>query len=189
MICCYQVTKLFCSRCCFTSASSARSPSHLGSQAYLTISIFWEVSVDAVLPGCHFCGTFRIRVVRNVCGCWHFCISEIICELPLTVPEGLANGRARLDCYSFFCFGFLVDRASFLVLHRQFALLLDLKMYLMSPAVASKRTRIGRTIPGQQEVRNCPFCRDSSSFVWSDVAFDDRWPTQSFSVFFAEFSK
>ena len=57
----------FCSRYCFASASSARSPCHL--------------SKNTVLPGCHFCRTFRIRVMRNVCGCRHFCIFEIFCDL------------------------------------------------------------------------------------------------------------
>ena len=37
MICCYQVTKLFCSRYSFASASSARSPCHLGSLADFAI--------------------------------------------------------------------------------------------------------------------------------------------------------
>ena len=40
-------------------------------------------------------------------------------------------------CPSFdFCFEFLVNRTSFLGLFRHFALILDLKMNLMSPAVA-----------------------------------------------------
>ena len=41
VICCYQVTKLLCSRYCFASASSARSPCHFGSQADFAISVFW----------------------------------------------------------------------------------------------------------------------------------------------------
>ena len=48
-------TKLFCSRHCFASASSAKCPCHLGSQAYFPISIFWEVKINTVLPGSHFC--------------------------------------------------------------------------------------------------------------------------------------
>ena len=35
----------FCSRYCFASASSARSPYHLGSQA---VSVFWEMSINTV---------------------------------------------------------------------------------------------------------------------------------------------
>ena len=40
VICCYQVTELRCSRYCITSASSARCPCHLGSQAYFAMSVF-----------------------------------------------------------------------------------------------------------------------------------------------------
>ena len=36
VICCYQVTKLFSSKHCFASASSAKSPCHLGSQVFLS---------------------------------------------------------------------------------------------------------------------------------------------------------
>ena len=30
---------------------------------------------------------FRIWVTKNVCGCWHFCIFEIICELLQPLQE------------------------------------------------------------------------------------------------------
>ena len=71
--------------------------------------------------------------------------------------EDLANGRPNVDCHPFFCFrfGFLRDRTSFLELFRHFALILDLKMNLMSPAVAMLRTK--RSLE-RQEARNCPFC-------------------------------
>ena len=45
VIFCYQVTKFFCSRYCFASASSARSPCHFGSKTDFAISAFWEVSI------------------------------------------------------------------------------------------------------------------------------------------------
>ena len=77
----YQVTKLVCWTYCFASASSAGSPCHLGSQAYFAISVFWQMSFNTVLPKCHFRRTLRIRVMRNVCRCRHFCIFEIFCEL------------------------------------------------------------------------------------------------------------
>ena len=37
---------------------------------------FVEVSINTVLPWCwyHFRRTFRIWVLRNVCGCWYFCV-------------------------------------------------------------------------------------------------------------------
>ena len=59
VICCCQVTKLFCSRYHFATASSARSHCHFGSRANFAISVSWEVSVSAVLLGCHFCGAFH----------------------------------------------------------------------------------------------------------------------------------
>ena len=51
VICCYQVPKLFCSwNRCFASGPSARVPCNFGPQAYIAISVFWEVSFNAVLP-------------------------------------------------------------------------------------------------------------------------------------------
>ena len=87
------------------------------------------------------------------------------------------------------CFEFLVNRASFLVRVRHFALVLDLKMYVTSPAVAMQRTNWYQnwtTIQGQQEVRNFRFCR--AYLVWLGAAFD-RWPLTGISVFFAGLSK
>ena len=59
----------------------------LGSLADHTILVFWELTINTVLPGCHFRRTFRIWVLRNVCGCWHFCIHEIIWELLESLQE------------------------------------------------------------------------------------------------------
>ena len=44
---------------------------------------FWEVSIKTMPPGFwyHFRRTFRIWVLRNVCGCKHFSVLQIICEL------------------------------------------------------------------------------------------------------------
>ena len=72
-----------------------------------------------------------------------------------------------------------MDRASFLVQVRHFGLLLDLKMYLTSPAVSILRNQILTTTQGQPEVRSFPFCMILSSLVWSGVAFD-RWPTHRY---------
>ena len=44
VICCDQVTEVFCPRYCIASASSARSPCNLGSLADFTICVFREVS-------------------------------------------------------------------------------------------------------------------------------------------------
>ena len=72
-----------------------------------------------------------------------------------------------------------MNRASFLVLDRHFALLLDLKMYLTSLAVAMWRMNSYQnwtTIKGQQEVRHFLFDIKCSSHFGSTVIFD-RWPT------------
>ena len=39
--------------------------------------------LNAVLRRCcyHFRGMFRIRDLRNLCGCRHFCVLKIICEI------------------------------------------------------------------------------------------------------------
>ena len=63
---------------------------------------------------------------------------------------------ARLLSLFVFLFGFFfVNRASFLVPDRHIALLLDLKIYLMSPAVAMQKTNWYHdltTIHGQQDI-------------------------------------
>ena len=46
----FQVTKLFCSRYCFTSAFPARRTCHVASQADFAISVFREVRINYVLP-------------------------------------------------------------------------------------------------------------------------------------------
>ena len=85
VICCYQVTKLFCSRYCFASALPARSPCNLGSLGHFAISFFREVTKDTVPPRHHFSWTFRIWILRSVCGCvpwcWHSFIFKISCEI------------------------------------------------------------------------------------------------------------
>ena len=48
VICCYQVTNIFCTRFDCTNASSARSPSDFGPVADLAISVFREASIDTV---------------------------------------------------------------------------------------------------------------------------------------------
>ena len=80
---CNQVTKLFCTRQSFASASSARNPCYFGSQAYVAISVFWEVSVNTVLPWfrCHFRRMFQIWFRRTVCGCMQFCFFQIFLEI------------------------------------------------------------------------------------------------------------
>ena len=48
VICCYQITKIFCPRYDSVNTSSARSPCHFGPLAGLAISVFREVSINTV---------------------------------------------------------------------------------------------------------------------------------------------
>ena len=48
MICCYQVTKIFCTRYGSANASSARGPCNFGPLTDLAISVFREVSINTV---------------------------------------------------------------------------------------------------------------------------------------------
>ena len=41
----------------------------------------WILRRNTVLRSWHFYKTFRTRVVRSACGCWHFCIFEIFWEV------------------------------------------------------------------------------------------------------------
>ena len=54
VICCYQVTKVSCSRYCIANGSSARSPCHLGLHADVAVSVLREVSANTVLARYHF---------------------------------------------------------------------------------------------------------------------------------------
>ena len=76
---CNQITKLFCQRYRLASAPSARSPCNFGSLADL-----------------HFFWTFLIWVMRNLCGCWHFCILEILCEVLQPFGNTLAAVSSKL---------------------------------------------------------------------------------------------
>ena len=48
VICCNQVTKIFCTRCGSVNASSARGPCNFCPLADLAISVFKELSMDTV---------------------------------------------------------------------------------------------------------------------------------------------
>ena len=49
MICCYQVTKIFSTRCGSAIASSARGPFDFGPFTDLAISVFTDMSINTVL--------------------------------------------------------------------------------------------------------------------------------------------
>ena len=53
VICCYQVTKIFCTRHGSAIASSARCPCNFGPLTDLPISVFREMSVNTVLAQIH----------------------------------------------------------------------------------------------------------------------------------------
>ena len=53
VICCFQVTKIFCTRYGSANASSARGPCDFGPLTDLAISDFREVSMDAVFTQIH----------------------------------------------------------------------------------------------------------------------------------------
>ena len=70
-----------------------------------------------------------------------------------------------------------MHRASFLVLHRHFALLLDFEDVLDESCGGDAEDELVQEFddnPCTKGVRNFPSCRESSSFVWSDEAFDRR---------------
>ena len=135
-------------------------------------------SINSVLPlfWYQFRGTFRIWVLRTVCGCMQFCVVQIFCELPK--PHGkISQTVVRISTaipHFIFCFGFLeLIRTTRVELVRHFALELDM---LTNPAMSMLTTNCFQNFLERQEVRNCPFRIQLSSPLWSTVA-SDRWPT------------
>ena len=115
------------------------------------------MSKDIVLPWfcCLFRRTFRIWVLRNVCG---HCPPDYLWTPP-TTQEDLANDRPHLDCHSSFYFDFDFLGPSLLMHIRHVVLFLDLLM--MSPVKAMLKTNwchCWMTHLERPEVRNCPFC-------------------------------
>ena len=105
VICCWQVTNIFCSKYWISSAFSARRPCNLGPLAYFAISVFRDIRTYTVFPGCHIRWTFRIWVMRSVCECRHFCLFEITCE---TTLGDRAIDFSLLDCCHSLCFCFFI---------------------------------------------------------------------------------
>ena len=66
-----------------------------------------------------------------MCGCRHFCFFEIFFEHFWKVSHSVFQCSIVILLFNLVCFG--VNRASFLVRVRHFALVLDLKMYVTSP--------------------------------------------------------
>ena len=65
-------------------------------------SVFSEVRKDTMFPWfwCHFRETFRIWVLKNVCGHRDFWVLNIIYELLKPFKKISQNGRPKLDCHS-----------------------------------------------------------------------------------------
>ena len=59
-------------------------------KADFAISVFWEVSINTVLPECHYRRTFRSCVMRNVCAGAGTSVSSI-----LSVNSSNHSGRSR----------------------------------------------------------------------------------------------
>ena len=53
VICCSQITKIFCTKCGSANASSARGPCNFGPLTDLAISVFREVSINNVFTQIH----------------------------------------------------------------------------------------------------------------------------------------
>ena len=77
---CDQITKFLHPTCCFTNELAVMRPCHVVSQAYFAISTCLQVSIKAVLPGCHFCRTFWIWIKRT-CASARISMFEVFCEL------------------------------------------------------------------------------------------------------------
>ena len=65
VICCYQVTKTFCSRYGCASAFSARTTCNFGSPADIAISVLREVNITTVLTRYHFCSRLWRQFMRR----------------------------------------------------------------------------------------------------------------------------
>ena len=108
--------------------------------------------------------------------CWHFCIFEMFCEL-LEPFEKVSQSVSRCSITPLcFYFGCLVNRCSFLVPDRHFALLLDLKDVLDESCGGDVQDEL---VPEFDEnpgtTRRTKLSVLQRIFFWSGVAFD-RWP-------------
>ena len=145
-----------------------------GSQADIAVSVFREVSkkygasldVVATVVGCSG-SDFR----RTVCGCRHFCVFQIVCEI-LQPLRKISQTVVRISIViPLFVFFLERERREVLVYlvclapvslkpDRHVALRLDLMR--TCPATSMLRTNWYQnwmTTLEQQEVRNCPFCK------------------------------
>ena len=136
VICCYQVTKLFCPKYCFANEPPARNPCYFGSQADIAISVFWEVSKNTVLLRFRFrCLRIDLILENNVRVHAILFLSEFLWNA-LTSQEDMPTVLSNPSCHSSFYFGFeFLGMAPVPWLRvRHFALRLNLKMNLKQVA-------------------------------------------------------
>ena len=132
---CCHVTESFCAKWRFARALPARSPRNHGSIADFAVSVLWDVSKDTVFARCHFSWKFWMWFTRNVCGCYQFCIIEIICELqPLQEISEAAFRCLLVVSISLLFLCFWSDHVGFPMPLHHFVDLLDSNKCLMSPA-------------------------------------------------------
>ena len=174
---CNQVTKIFCPRYRFASSPPAKSRRNLSSLPDFAISVFGEVSMNTVFPGCHFRGDVPNLSHEKLCAVAGTSVSSrsSVNACGKRFPRSL-----MVVPHYYFCFGFWADRVGCPALvgkDRHFVVLLDLEMNSLSLAGTMWKTNLCsslKTIPGQQQEGNFLSCTESFSHSWSDVAFDQR---------------
>ena len=76
VICCNQITKIFCTKYCSAIASSARSSCNFSPLTDLAIPVFREVSFNTVFaPNLHFSQTLKMIHEKNLCV--SLCVQEL----------------------------------------------------------------------------------------------------------------
>ena len=107
VILCYQVTNFSGRGTASPMRLLQRTLIILFHKAYFAILVFWQKTKNTMLPWfwCHIRRTFRIWVLRKVCGQREAFPWRPDCQrTPPTIQQDLANGRPNLDCHSSFLF-------------------------------------------------------------------------------------
>ena len=116
VICCYQDTNIFCSRCGCASAFSAKGPCYVGPYANVAVSVLREMSMNTVLTRYHFSPRlWKLTHEKN--SRVRPCVLELFRpqDLPwiiLTILAGHATGLPVLSRCPHFFFVFLVSVGS-----------------------------------------------------------------------------
>ena len=165
VICCCQVTNIFCSRYGLASAFSAKSPSYLGLLANVAVSVLREVSVNTVLTRYHFSHRLWSWFMRRAPGCVSVFRDSFVHKILLNSCNHSGrscNGFRRARSVSSFLFGFSVSVGS--GDRSPCACALDGMEGLPNPAVTMLEMYVwtswkSRSInQGQRSVRSFPCC-------------------------------